>query len=176
MLINSVIPHSFYKHSQIHVLCFQKLILAKWLLFWNYFLIRVIQWYCRELNLHLHVDQFFDGMIWHTYLHAMVTVNIFEKFCWKNDNWQLWILGKVFPACFNRTVMLLLLHWKTFWYLFYSHSNVRWKLWNGSCFLIVNFPCFLSDIKGNVSFLDWDNSCHSFDETAWILTIERMHD
>ena len=34
------------------------------------------------LNLYLHVDQFFDGIIWYICLHTIVTVNIcMKKFC-----------------------------------------------------------------------------------------------
>ena len=180
MLINSVIPHFFfYKHSQIHVLCFQKLILAKWLLCWNYILIRVILWYCRELNLHLHVDQTFDGIIWYSCFHAMVTVNICEKFCWKNDNWQIGNLGKFFLLaligllCFSyytENILILILFTQQ------CGDENPFLIEMAAVFSFVNFPYFLSDIKGNVSFIDWYNSCHSFDETAWILTIERIHD
>ena len=147
MLINQVIPYFFYKQSQ--TLCFQKLILAKWMLCWNYFLIRVTLWGAKLTFACCQLDQFLDGIIWYTCLHAMVTVNICEKFCWKMIIDRLAALNfwKVFPAFFNRNVMLLLLHGNTFSYLFYSHSNavmkvlvfMKWQLFSHINFFLLPF-------------------------------------
>ena len=144
-------------YSQSQILCFQKWVLAKWMLC-EILLIRLI---LKGAKLIFACWSVFDGIKWYISSSHLVTVNFWtKKFCCKNLFDRL--VGKFFlHACFSKCyaflitlkdIFILTLLTQQYTLLTHLHLHekvwllkilafVKWQLWS-HC----QFSCLLSDI------------------------------